>query len=185
MTNRMLARLGVIYGTPESHDPAAYLVEVGKMLAKYSDRTLDAAADLLLSRHRSMRFPTPAQCVGACEDVLEIEAGKQPTETAPKHPEWSAEAIAIADRLIVSDLGRQAADEGWITQLHDHCRNARRLPTARQIADMKREARLFEEAYSSCVAGKGGTFNDALKRLGDSFLAKRTRLAEKAHGVVE
>jgi len=182
MTNHLLQRLAVVYGQPDSPDPKAYLAEVAKLMSKYRDSTLDAAADLILKTHRGYRWPTPAQCVTACEDVLAEEAGRQPFSVAPAYPDWTPEAIAHADALIQCDMGRRAAKEGWITQLHDLCRKKRRLPNENEIRGLITEARLFEEAYAQVEAGNGGTLQAALLKLGRAMMAKRVRLGEVANG---
>lgn len=182
MTNHLLQRLAVVYGQPDSPDPQAYLAEVAKLMSKYHNSTLDAAADLILKTHRGYRWPTPAQCVTACEDVLADQANRQPVKTGPQYPDWTAEAITHADALIQCDMGWRAAKEGWITQLHDMCRKKRGLPNENEIRSLITEARLFERAYAEVEAGNGGTLQAALLKLGRAMMAKRFRLDDIANG---
>ena len=79
-SNIMLERLMIVYGDPDSHDPKAYMAEVARLMRKYSDDTLRAATDHLLATHRGRMWPTPAQCINACQDVLEQNASKQPAQ---------------------------------------------------------------------------------------------------------
>lgn len=79
-TNIMLERLLIVYGDPDSHDPKAYMAEVARLMSKYSDTTLHDATDHLLATHRGRMWPTPAQCINACQDVLERDATRQPTQ---------------------------------------------------------------------------------------------------------
>ena len=182
----MLARLGVIYGQPDSPDPVAYLEEMSRMLSRYSESVLDQAADLVLKTHRGRNWPTPAECIRACEDVLETERAKEARKagTVENYPEWSVTAIERANRLIQSPLGRQATREGWIIQLWDYCRHARKLPdNEAAIHRCKVIAREFDEAYAEVCAGKGyGPLLSALSRLGDSILERRNKLASLALG---
>jgi len=186
VTNRMLARLGVIYGQPDSPDPVAYLEEMSRMLSRYSESVLDQAADLVLKTHRGRNWPTPAECIRACEDVLETDRAKEARKagTVENYPEWSVRAIERANTLIQSPLGRQAAREGWISPLWDYCRHAGKLPdNEAAIHRCKVIAREFDEAYAEVCAGKGyGPLLSALKRLGDSMLERRDKLADIALG---
>lgn len=182
MSNILLERLVVVYGEPDSSDPAAYLRELSKLLAKFSDATLERAGDHVLATHRGRMFPTPSECVVACETVLAEQIDSKPPE-GQRHPEWSDAAFRIADRLICSPMGRDAAREGWITQLHDYCRKARQMPDAGTIAALKREARLFEESYGQVCRGEGlPALNASLRKLGEKFLERRDQLAAGADG---
>ena len=104
----MLARLGVIYGQPDSPDPVAYLEEMSRMLSRYSESVLDQAADLVLKTHRGRNWPTPAECIRACEDVLETDRAKEARKagTVENYPEWSVTAIERANTLIQSSGAR-------------------------------------------------------------------------------
>jgi hypothetical protein len=84
--NTMIKRLMVIFGTPESHDPEAYLAEIERVLSPYSQTTLHDAADHLLETYRSRVWPTPAQCVKACQDVVEEAASKAPSSHNYRFP---------------------------------------------------------------------------------------------------
>lgn len=76
--NVLVKRLFVIYGQPDSHDPKAYIEEVTKLTDKYSNAVLSDAADVVISTHRYKTWPTPAQCVSACKQVIEEQADKVP-----------------------------------------------------------------------------------------------------------
>jgi len=144
------------------------------------DRTV---ADFMPSRRQT--WPPVALIRKHAERVGEEHAAKAERHRAPSHgdPAWSPEAFAAADRLIRSPMGREAAREGWITQLHDYGRRARSLPDASGVARLKREARLFEEAYGQICRGEGlPSLNAALRSLGETFLYRRDQLAAVAHG---
>lgn len=185
----MLARLGVIYGQPDSPDPVAYLDEMGRMLAKYSENVLDQATDLVLKTHRGRNWPTPAECITACEDVLETDRARDARKAGnvEHYPEWTSTAIERANKLIQSPLGQQAAREGWISPLWDYCRHAGELPDSEAaIHRCKVIAREFDEAYAHVSRGEGhAQLSAALKKLGDSMLERRNKLAAIALGQQE
>lgn len=180
MSNSLLQRLVIIFGQPDSADPQVYLQEVAKLLSKYSETQLQAGCNHLLKTHRTRTFPTPAQIITAIEDHLASQSEKTPI--GPKHPEWQPAAKARADRLIQSEMGRKAAREGWILSLHDYCRKHNELPPYTEVSRLKEMARGFEEAYSACCRGDGGTFNDSLRAYGEKFLKKREKYALLALG---
>ncbi len=182
MSNSLLNRLAVIYGAPDSEDPGAYLNEVAKLLKGFSEVELLKAGDSLLSAHKGRSWPTPAQCVEAC---MASRGKTVHTPEGPKYPEWSREAISAANKLVMSDIGRQAADQGWILALHDFCRKERRLPNETEQHRIKRKSLQFNEAYAQCCRGEGGSLGASLKRLGDGMLKRRERLADMVYGVVQ
>lgn len=138
------------------------------------DRTV---ADFMPSRRQM--WPAVALIRKHAERVAEDMAAASERRSVPNQfsPEWSHAAFAAADRLIRSPMGREAAREGWISHLHDYCRRARSLPDASTVASMRRNARLFEESYTACCQGRGGLLTDALRKLGESMLARRDQLA--------
>lgn len=186
MTNKMISRLAIVYGQPDSPDPVAFLEEFSRLLSSYSETTLDAATDRVLKKHRGRQWPTPAECIAACEEVLETDRAAEARRPAmvENYPEWTDAAIERANKLIQSPLGRQAAKEGWISPLWDYCRVAGELPdSASAIHRCKVIARGFDEAYAQVSRGEGHVqLSAALKKLGDSMLERRNKLAAIALG---
>lgn len=76
--NMLTSRLAVIFGEPDSLDPAAYLAEIERLTSGYGDNVLADAADHVISTHRYRTWPTPAQCVHACHLTAEEHATRQP-----------------------------------------------------------------------------------------------------------
>lgn len=177
MSNRLLARLCVVYGQPDSPNPAAYLAEISHLIerGKYTNAELENAGDRVIANHRGRSFPTPGEIISACADTRAAKSETVP-ET-PVDPQWSNASFAIADRLIKTPMGRVAATEGWILSLHDFIRREHRLPEPREIGPIKARARGFDDAYAEVCRGGGGVCSAALKRLGDTFLDKRAKYA--------
>lgn len=169
---RMLA----MFGPPNTADPETFIAETRKALNGWRPDILAEAADRIVKTAKW--FPKPAEVIEVCEAIA---AGKTSNaDHGARNQDWTADALKTADYLIQSDMGRQAANEGWITQLHDYCRKHRELPPGRIVGDLRHEARLFEDAYGSVAAGDGGALQGALKVLGDSMLVRRNELAEIA-----
>lgn len=179
MANRLVARLAVMYGKPDTDDPATWFAEMDRLLKNYSHDELDKAADIVLRTHRGNRFPSVSEMLTACADARDDLAPKpKPVE---KYPDWTPEAIAKADDLIRCEMGQRAAGEGWVFALHTFCRKKGRLPQMHEIGGCIAEARGFDEAYArNAKSGDGPQI--ALNKLGDSMIRMRAYLGEIAYG---
>lgn len=182
MNNPLLGRLAIVYGPPDSHDPAAYLAEVAKMLVKYSTEQLEAAGDLILKTHRTRTYPTPAFIVTACEDAAYQQAPKLArAETfEERFPAWSDTAIAAADKLVHCAMGQVAARDGWVLGLHDFCRNNGRLPEHHELGALKADAAFVTRSANG--QEDLGACGPALRRLAKSMVAKRGEIARSVLG---
>lgn len=177
----LLARLANMFGPPDTDDPRVWFAEVNKLIASHDPDVKARAFDLIMRSHKGHRFPAISEIISACRDASdELHPAKEPQ----KFPEWSKSAFAVADKLIASDLGMRAADEGWIQPLHAFCRNHRRLPRLGEISDCQMAAREFERSYAMVSDGNGGLLQAALQRLGDEMLKRREKLAGMAHGEI-
>lgn len=175
--DQFIKRMIAMFGEPNTNDPAIYIAETRRALVGWRGDILEEAAARIVKTAKW--FPKPAEVIDACAATA---ANKTNSVEQPKNTDWMADALKTADRLIYSEMGRNAADAGWITQLHDHCRKTRRLPHDREVSGLMSEANMFSAAYAEVAAGKGGTLQGALHQLGDSMLIKRNRLAVIAHG---
>ena len=173
----LLARLCVVYGQPDSPDPAAYLAEISRLIDRgnYTGTELEKAGDRVLANHRGRMFPTPAEIMTACAETRAAKTERVPDSKLD--PQWLAPAFATADMLIKTPMGRVAAREGWILSLHDFIRKTGRLPEQSEVGRVKAWARGFDDAYAAVCRGEGGMCSAALRRLGDTFLAKRDKYA--------
>lgn len=178
MPNRLISRLIHAYGMPDLENPDAWLVEAEAQLVGMPDVVLDKAASAII--RTAKRFPSIAAMVDACNDVLGAEP-KKPEKN--KYPEWSKEARACADKLVVSEIGQQAAAEGWSLSLHDFCRVQRRLPNAYEVSRLKRQAHDFDEAFATAMSIKT-ILGEKLVVLGESMLARRNAIADLSNGIL-
>lgn len=175
--NHFIDRMLSIFHAPVTENERGFVEEMRKALAGWDLSILDMAADRLAKTAKF--FPKPAEVIEVCEAIAAERAPKGPTP--PVNLYFTADAFRTANRLIRSEMGREAARDGWIGQLHDFCRQHARLPKGFDISHLKSEAKLFDDAYSACCAGKGGTLGTALQKLGETFLAKRNDLAAIAN----
>lgn len=97
------------------------------------------------------------------------------TETGRMHTE-------LAYKLIRTEMGRQAAREGWILGLFDFIETRGRMPKGEpEVWTLRESAKGLDEAYDECVRG-GWEFAEPLRKLGDSMLERRNKLAALALG---
>lgn len=185
MSNRLIGRISTVFGAPEhSTDPAAFIAELARVTRSYTEAELDKAADALLVTFvptNRKPWPTPAEICAACQDARDL---LNPPKPVPyRYPDWAPESIAKAYRLIVSDVGRRAGDEGWILSLWDFCRKQQRLPSVSEQATLKGYAHGFNDAFASVERGKT-PLDQMLKKLGETMLRRRDKLARMAHGEI-
>lgn len=105
-------------------------------LGGFSDEVLRDAVRRIYRKRNYSNFPMIADCVEACEEVLESRLAKGPeaySHLARDYPEWSRERIRAANRMLASGIGKKAAAEGWIIGLWDFCRNKNRLPQQHEV----------------------------------------------------
>lgn len=175
----VLRRFSTIW-SPAVDDTDSFVREYRQALSGWNAPTLNKAADRLMKT--SKWFPKPAEIIEECERIVSTEG--KPPEPRGNWTDWTAEALKTADKLIQCDMGRRASQEGWITQLHDFCRKKRRLPGENEIRIMIKDAREFEDSYAVMRDNPKLYQRDALLKLGDMMLAKRTRLGLVANGQV-
>ncbi len=182
MTNTLIQRIATVFGHPDfADDPKAYLDELNRLIGRYSEPVLEHAANQIIREHVPTQrnpWPTPGVIARACAAA----AGTWGEVKTPEAPgEWSREAVAKAYDLIASPMGRQAADDGWVLSLWDHCRKHGRLPDRNEAAKLRDAAREFDAGYGEASRIKS-TLGISLVRLGDIMLARRNRLADHAYG---
>lgn len=170
----------------EDHEAKWIAMNIAE-LKGYSPEVLQQAAKNLIRKRRNEYFPVLSECLAACEDAKHWIDAAQPKMkfggAAKSHPS-SADRQRLADELVMGEMGRQAASEGWILTLHDFVRDNGRLPDQRQAPKLKATAKGFDEALNQCRVG-GFMLSAQLRDLGTSMLARRQALTDMVlHGVV-
>ena len=153
----------------------------GDVLMRAAQKTIDTRTD--------RKFPLIAELHKICREIIyddKITQKALPGVTSAERADpASPERARLADDLVLGEMGRQAAREGWILHLWHFVRDNGRLPEQRQIQKLKDEVRGFEEALDH--ARKGGWDQaQVLVKTGTSMLSRRQELAERVlHGVVK
>jgi hypothetical protein len=153
-----------------------WLRSIVEAVGYYDADVLDAAAQKIIDTRTDRRFPLPAEIRKVCQSIVEEKRGglvlKQEVKQA--NP-WSKERTELANMLVMNELGRQAARDGWISSLHNFVRLRMRVPHEHEIPDLKRKAMEFDEAYVECIRG-GWPIAKALEKLGREMLKRREEL---------
>ena len=176
----------------ESQDKEkAWTLALVRELRGFGPEVLEKACESIIRNRKDRRFPVLAECRAAAAEAkrwLDIEKNKgdmlQSSQPAGSHLDWTSDRLKLATDLCMSPMGREAAKEGWVQQLHDFARKNSRLPQPGEIGALKREAKAFDEAYARCVKG-GWPQAEKLERLGAMMLKRREDLVDRVlHGVV-
>lgn len=159
-------------------------------LRGFGAAVLEKAATTMIRTRKDRRTPLVAECVQACVEArrwLDIEKGASelPIDEKQTTGEWTADRFKLANDLIRTPLGREAAKGGWIGALHGFARRNARAPVGPEIQACKQSAKEFDAAYKLCVQG-GWPYAHMLERLGAAMLKRREKLSDMVlHGVVE
>lgn len=175
--DQFIAHMSAMIAPPATTDDDLFIQGYRKAIQGWRGDILAEAANRLVKT--SKWFPKAAEVIEVCESIA---ASRVVPDTKPGNLFFTGEAFRTANRLIRSEMGKEAARDGWIGQLHDFCRQKGRLPKGFEISHLKSEAKLFDASYSEVCAGKGGTLGTALRKLGETFLEKRNDLAAIANG---
>jgi hypothetical protein len=156
---------------------AEWLAAMVKALRGYDGSTLSEAAAMMIESRKDRRFPLPAECKDACNEIIRRNRAAKPQLIAEKSiPEWSDHRQRLADELVMTPLGKRAAQENWLLSLWNFIRDNMRLPQEHEIPKCIAAARGFDEAYEMLHRqAQTGPVKAAI-RLGDQMLARREKL---------
>lgn len=165
----------------------------------FSDRVLEQALSNIV-RRKEHRIPTVGECIEACCEAKRwLEQDKAAGELPDLHPsasrDWSTERRKLAHDSIQTEMGREAARDGWIGSLWNFVREQQRLPKGQEVEGCKRQAKEFLETYEMVLRGecvdKDGVVQKlpkaeaaVLQKLGASMLARREEWASEVLGRV-
>jgi len=169
---------------------AGFFGDYDEALGEFTSHELQHAAKVLKTTRTSRTFPVIADCLEACKharDALQPPVKRRHGSDQDKYPEWMPERQRQADALICSDMGRKAADEGWLIGLWDFCREKQRLPNrfeAEKIA--KRSKKIWKDVddiIDDLIAqGKDASMAIDLRR---GFKNRYEKLREKVYAKKE
>lgn len=180
-------------GDPKTAEQAEALwtTTIVGFLAPFPPDILDKAAlHILETRTRKGEdkwFPEPAELIRVCKLMQRNAAFKATpllSHGAKDQGEWSAARIELANEMIQTETGREAARKGWIGALWDFARKFARLPQPNELGDVKAVAKGLDDDLDRLERGEIDCPQaKALLRLGRNVQAKRAVLAAKIDGL--
>lgn len=175
------------YPVPKSSlsNPGDWEKDYCEALEFYSNTVLEfAAKKLIFSERKNNLFPMPAECLRACKEVHNEFSQPVKTEKKARHDEWSPEAMKEADRLLCSNIGRKASDEGWAWQLWDFMRRKQRWPNNNEADNLRAKSRSLNAETSEFIENARGTVGvaSATNKLLAKMSSRRKNLRVIAYG---
>ncbi len=161
-------------------------------LSGFSTEIIDRAGREMVRTRKKAQTPLVSECIEACLDARkwvesERNAGKLPLDSggSSRDRNWTEDRKRLADDLVMSPLGKQAAKEQWVKSLWNFCRRNSRLPQPNEIEGCKREQREFMEAYRQCSISPHPRVRQWLS-MGDEMLKRQKEMADYVlNGVVK
>ena len=150
-------------------------------LKGYGANILQEVAQHIIRTRKYRNFPLLSEILDACDKVEKRRELEKRSQTIPDFrpstgDDWSAERVKLAHDLKHTQIGRQAAKEGWIISFWNFCREHQRVPTApSEIAACKRDSEGIDELYAKCARGDAGPCSRALAEWGANIIAKREK----------
>jgi hypothetical protein len=191
---------------PKKHESPAAEREWLKMmlhaLRGYDPAVLSEAAEKIVDNRTDMRFPLPAECRDVCDQIMATRALAQREKTLPvlrkqAGYDWSQERKDLANDMLKTNLGRQAAKEGCVLGFWHFCVEEQRLPDANkrcqrkthahdqhneyfnEIECMKRGAKWVDEFHAEAV--RNGIRHEWVERA-EMMLERREKYRREALG---
>jgi hypothetical protein len=161
----------------------AYADDLMRELSGFTPEVLERARREMIRKRTKPQIPSVAECIGFCAEAKhwhDAETGKGQLIPDPAKDRWVELSDArqrLADDLMPTQIGKQAAKEGWALAFWNFARvNGRAPQSAQDIALCKKNSREFEEAFATAVRGETILHKKCVE-LGESM---RKRGAEKA-----
>lgn len=162
---------------------AAWMAIMARVLSPFDNDVVADGAVRLVSTYQGRFFPKPAECTAACEKAAEAKHYRQTPliSAGSRDPSpYAGWRITLADDLMQSAPGKQAAREGWGFAFHNFCRENGRAPSPHEFAKCKAERRALDEGMAILRKDDGIFGHKALLELGTKMLAKNDELKGKA-----
>lgn len=185
---------------------AEWLRSIVDAIGGYDPDVLAKAAQKIIDTRTDRRFPLPAEIRKVCLEIAdEARLAKLPIDQADAPPRFASYRYKLADELLMTEMGREAARDGWALGLHQFIVEHGRLPDAKarkpfeiwdempgggidkrnlmmtEIEYLRRSAQEFEAYRAMC---EGGSFPlaGALADLGAGMARRAEELRARVLG---
>lgn len=173
-----ISKMEGLFGAPYKDAEGEVVSILAKYLQPFDKEILDAVAEHFAMTREFKTWPMPKEIITACKAEL---TRRNPSPPRPAKIDYlSDERIEKADKLILSSLGVQACEGGWLDELWDFCRRKERLPEPHEIDAICRDA---DRHYQKFDAALNRINND--KGWGKKATPLRNKLADLAERIKE
>lgn len=173
-----LRPLLAMFGQPSSDEPELYLAELGRHLRTYAAPELQRAADHLVRTHKGpARWPKPAECIDACNEAREAISQSARAVKPSLLDDWNTRASNAERLMMTTELGHEAAHDGWANGLRDFIMEHRRLPFENEIYRIKDNSHFIDRAAAGTV--NLGLLHNVLQRLAVKMIERRHAIADR------
>lgn len=186
---KLISVVGLHFPRPRFRDEieeAAWTASVVRCLSPFAPEVLAKATEMIVRDRDPKRdgkyFPVPAELIRACKEAqCLLSAASAPLLSHDKRDQspWAGWRSDLANELVRTPMGQEAAKRGWIGALWDFCRRTARLPQRHEIPDVAQDANAFDEALDVCERGEAGPMNKPLLELGRKIKARRNEMARE------
>lgn len=184
-----IANVAVHFPMPRFADELheeVWIRSIEDTLRPYDATVLAKAADRIRRTRDPKKdgrgFPVPSEIIAVCDTIQrEQHAEAAPLLSHDKRDQspWAGWRSDLANELVRTPMGQEAAKRGWIGALWDFCRRTARLPQRHEIPDVAQDANAFDEALDVCERGEAGPMNKPLLELGRKIKARRNEMARE------
>lgn len=182
----LLVHYPVRHDTEERED--AWVKSMIAALRDFDGSLLQEVANDIIRTRKYRNFPLLSEILDKCDEIQERRAARKREAMLPElrtpqgADEWTTERCKFAHDMKRSDLGKQAAREGWIVAFWHFCRRNLRAPDGREIDQCRRDSDGIDELYQQAMKGEAGPFSRQVAKFAGDILEKRMRWTDEALG---
>lgn len=163
-----------VWGEPSSPDPERFLREYADVLKGFPRDVLEAAYRHLRQNHKGpTRWPRVPEVVEAC-DLSQERLRPQRKETHVVD-DWNRKANNAEALMMNSEIGQQAARDGWANGCRDFVMKTGRLPREHEIGVLIENSRFIDDCASGDI--DLGIAHKGLLVLAQKFIDRRNAIA--------
>ena len=172
---RFLHKLQVDYDLPHHLDDATKaerLADITKRLQEEDEDVQVRTIKIFAEHYRRRTLPTLRDVIDVIQvarEEIRLERFNARIQASKPVPETNED---IADRLLRSELGQQAAREGWVSTFYDFAMKNGRIPAPNEIEDLKLRGRQIAREMEQADA-----------RVRDAFHRRRRNITRAALAV--
>lgn len=171
-----------VWGEPASPDPDRFLKEYGDVLKGFPRDVLTAAyRDLRQSHKGPTRWPRIPEIVEACDHAQERLRPKRASVSVID--DWHRKARNAEALMMNSEVGQQAAQDGWANGCREFIMRHGRLPKEYETGHLISNARFVDQ----CAAGEVnmGLLHNVLMGLAGGIVQRRHQIAYRVINGIE